>query len=670
VPVWVYTGFLFKGSCSKTEVFEQLYYSHANFKVGALYMKDLKKLFGIISIIAIIACAIAACGAPFLHEPVGPNPTPTTPTITVTGIAITTPPAKTQYNLGEELNTTGMVVTATYSDGSTGAVTGYDTSGYTKTVLGNQTVTVTYNGKTASFTVNVVDPNRQTVATPAASIAAGTYSAAQSVTLSCATENAAIYYTTNGNNPTETSARYSGAINISATTTLKAIAVKDGMNNSSVLTAVYTIQTGATVATPTANPAAGAVQKGAEVTLATSTEGAEIWYTTNGNAPAKNGAGSTKYTAKIAINAATTIKAIAVKDGWSDSGILTAAYTIQAGGVAPGGTYVITGSGTSFTATNGGATIGSGAIQDVINAIRTHAAGTNLTIQFGNGTTTLDTGTETVAFDNSGGTWGAVTLTGKITASVSSSSTGTIYIDNSVSVTSTADIANSAAGIAICSRSTGTLTISGGTVSVTSGTAVFNMSTGAIKITDGTVSGTNYAVYNLSAGAVTISSGTVSATSGTAVFNYSTGTVDVTGGTVLTTTGIAMSNASAGTVSITGGTVSATTGYAVLNFSNGKITVSGTAKVTSANTTNNGTIQLTGYNNTATTTQLEITGGIVENTSTTTGIAVCNFSTGAVSITGGTVSKAGDGNYAVYNGGEGKVTIGPGAKIIGNNYGF
>jgi len=92
------------------------------------------------------------------------------------------------------------------------------------------------------------------------------------------------------------------------------------------------------VATPTANPAEGAVLKGTEVTLATATEGAEIWYTTNNSAPAKNGTGSTKYTAKITINEAITIKAIAVKDGWNDSEILTAAYTLRPGGDSFSGT--------------------------------------------------------------------------------------------------------------------------------------------------------------------------------------------------------------------------------------------------------------------------------------------------------------------------------------------
>ena len=46
---------------------------------------------------------------------------------------------------------TGIVVTATYSDGSTATVTGYTLSG--EIVEGDNTISVTYNGKTATFTV-------------------------------------------------------------------------------------------------------------------------------------------------------------------------------------------------------------------------------------------------------------------------------------------------------------------------------------------------------------------------------------------------------------------------------------------------------------------------------------------------------------------------------------
>lgn len=92
---------------------------------------------------------------------------------------------------------------------------------------------------------------------------------------------------------------------------------------------------GNTVATPTANPGAGAVASGTKITLNTATSGAEIWYTTNGSAPAKNGAGSTKYTSSFAITPPVTVKAIAYKDGMTDSGILSAAYTLAAPGAWP-----------------------------------------------------------------------------------------------------------------------------------------------------------------------------------------------------------------------------------------------------------------------------------------------------------------------------------------------
>ena len=49
-------------------------------------------------------------------------------------------------------------------------------------------------------------------ATPTFSPAAGTYSGAQSVTISDATSGATIYYTTNGTTPTTSSTKYTGTI--------------------------------------------------------------------------------------------------------------------------------------------------------------------------------------------------------------------------------------------------------------------------------------------------------------------------------------------------------------------------------------------------------------------------------------------------------------------------
>ena len=72
-------------------------------------------------------------------------------------IAVTTPPTKTAYRYGEAFSAAGMVVKATYTDGSTAAVTGYTTSPSTFTSLGSQSVTVKYteNGVSAAVTTPV-----------------------------------------------------------------------------------------------------------------------------------------------------------------------------------------------------------------------------------------------------------------------------------------------------------------------------------------------------------------------------------------------------------------------------------------------------------------------------------------------------------------------------------
>jgi hypothetical protein len=79
------------------------------------------------------------------------------------------------------------------------------------------------------------------VAAPVFSPAAGTYATAQQVTLTDATAGAIIYYTTNGATPTASSARYTGAISVSATETIQAVAIVSGYAPSSIASATYTI---------------------------------------------------------------------------------------------------------------------------------------------------------------------------------------------------------------------------------------------------------------------------------------------------------------------------------------------------------------------------------------------------------------------------------------------
>lgn len=95
----------------------------------------------------------------------------TTLAVTVThrlsAIAVTTKPNKLTYEYGDTLATTGMVVTASYSDSQTKAVTDYSCSPTTFSTIGNQVVTVSYteNGVTQTATFNVT-VNRKSVTKP------------------------------------------------------------------------------------------------------------------------------------------------------------------------------------------------------------------------------------------------------------------------------------------------------------------------------------------------------------------------------------------------------------------------------------------------------------------------------------------------------------------------
>lgn len=92
---------------------------------------------------------------------------PVTVTHRLTAIVVTTKPNKLTYEYGDALATTGMVVTASYSDSQTKTVTGYSCSPTTFSTIGNQVVTVSYteNGVTQTATFNVT-VNRKSVTKP------------------------------------------------------------------------------------------------------------------------------------------------------------------------------------------------------------------------------------------------------------------------------------------------------------------------------------------------------------------------------------------------------------------------------------------------------------------------------------------------------------------------
>ena len=84
------------------------------------------------------------------------------------------------------------------------------------------------------------DPNA--VETPMITPATGTYGSEQEVTITCETEDAKIYYTTDGTDPTAESTAYTAAFTVSETTTVKAIAIK-GEYSSEIAESVITITT-------------------------------------------------------------------------------------------------------------------------------------------------------------------------------------------------------------------------------------------------------------------------------------------------------------------------------------------------------------------------------------------------------------------------------------------
>ena len=160
------------------------------------------------------------------------------------------------------------------------------------------------------------------VARPMFSPAAGTYTSAQSVTISCSTKGATIYYTTDGTTPTTSSPLYSGvAIPVSSTTTIKAYAVMANGADSTVASATYTIQ----VATPAFSPAPGTYFGAQSVTISCATAGAAIYYTTDGSTPTTS---SQQYSGAFTIFNSSTIKANAVESGMLDSAVASATYTV------------------------------------------------------------------------------------------------------------------------------------------------------------------------------------------------------------------------------------------------------------------------------------------------------------------------------------------------------
>ena len=232
------------------------------------------------------------------------------------------------------------------------AATGYEfTESTTATVLGNNATSITKNTDgtltvTYDFPATAKDKLISITAPQAITVANGTAYDAMNLpaTVNIVTEgNTESSAPVTWNTTAPASGSYEPSVLTQQTVTLNGtVTCPDSIDDNGVLlttTITITISAAGIVGAPTVNLAAGTYTENQSVTLTSSTEGATIYYTTDGSEPTITGgvpAGTTAvYTAPIAVTGTegesitTTIKAIAVKDRMQNSSVEKFTYTIQ-----------------------------------------------------------------------------------------------------------------------------------------------------------------------------------------------------------------------------------------------------------------------------------------------------------------------------------------------------
>lgn len=168
---------------------------------------------------------------------------------------------------------------------------------------------------------NTADLFFTTAQPPLFSLLVGVYPSAQQVSITGGATGAAYYYTTDGSDPTTNSTLYRGPITVTSSVKLKAIAAGPYLLTSGISEAVYTIADPPQLSAPS-----GTTNKPQVVTIADSTPGAAIYYTTDGTTPSTK---SAKYTGPITLIKTSTVKAFATATGYIDSAISATTYDVQ-----------------------------------------------------------------------------------------------------------------------------------------------------------------------------------------------------------------------------------------------------------------------------------------------------------------------------------------------------
>lgn len=162
---------------------------------------------------------------------------------------------------------------------------------------------------------------------PSFSVAPGTYTTTQSVSLSSDVPGAQIHFTSDGSLPTISSAIYSAPILISSSTTIRAVTSAYGFQLSPEVDGTYSIDL-QPAPSPVFVPAAGTFNTSQTISITASTPGSVIYYTTDGSLPTL---ASPRFTSSISLSSegSTTLRAVATAPGYAQSTISSATYVID-----------------------------------------------------------------------------------------------------------------------------------------------------------------------------------------------------------------------------------------------------------------------------------------------------------------------------------------------------
>lgn len=226
-----------------------------------------------------------------------------------------------------------------FTDSTTATVLGNNATSITKNTDGTLTVTYDFPATAKDKLISITAPQAITVANGTAYDAMNLPATVNIVTEGNTESSAPVTWNTTA----PASGSYEPSVLTQQTVTLNGtVTCPDSIDDNGVLlttTITITISAAGIVGAPTVNLAAGTYTENQSVTLTSSTEGATIYYTTDGSEPTITGGvpvGTTAvYTAPIAVTGTegesitTTIKAIAVKDRMQNSSVEKFTYTIQ-----------------------------------------------------------------------------------------------------------------------------------------------------------------------------------------------------------------------------------------------------------------------------------------------------------------------------------------------------